>query len=178
MSPYGASKLAGEGYCFAYNAAYGLNTVALRFSNVYGKYSGRKGSVVAQFLRRAIAGESWILNGGGTQTRDFICVDDLVEAIIRATALEKGGELFQIATARETPIAELASIMSAILREDHGIDVRTEQGPPLQGDMPRNFADNSKARRMLGWSPRIALEDGVRETAAWFIAEQGRSPDR
>jgi len=174
MSPYGASKLAGEGYCFAYDAAYGLNTVALRFSNVYGKYSGRKGSVVAHFLRRAVAGESWILNGGGTQTRDFICVDDLVDAIMLAAKLGKGGELFQIATARETSIAELASIMSAVLREEHGIEIKLEQGPALQGDMPRNFADNSKARAMLGWSPRVSLESGIRTTAEWFLADQGQ----
>lgn len=174
MSPYGASKLSGEGYCFAYNAAYGINTIALRFSNVYGKYSGRKGSVVAHFLRRAVAGESWILNGGGAQTRDFICVDDLVEAIVLAAELKQGGELFQIATARETSIAELASIMSAVLREDHGIEIRIEQGPGLRGDMPRNFADNSKARAMLGWSPRFSLESGIRTTADWFLADQGR----
>jgi UDP-glucose 4-epimerase len=174
MSPYGASKLAGEGYCFAYNAAYGLNTVALRFSNVYGKYSGRKGSVVAQFLRRAVAGESWILNGGGAQTRDFIYVEDLVDAIIRAAALGTGGELFQIATARETSVAELASIMSAVLREDHGIEARIEQGAALQGDMPRNFADNSKARRILGWTPRMSVEDGLQETAKWFMENHDR----
>lgn len=171
MSPYGASKMAGEGYCFAYNAAYGLNTAALRFSNVYGRYSGRKGSVVAHFLRRAQAGESWVLNGDGRQTRDFIFVEDLVEAIILCAELERGGELFQISTARETSIAGLAAMMSEILRAEFGIEPRIETGPALTGDMPRNFADNAKAKRVLNWAPRWALEDGIRETAAWFMSQ-------
>lgn len=81
VSPYGASKLAGEGYCSAWFHCYGLETVALRFSNVYGPYSRHKSSVVAKFINAALRGERWTVFGNGEQTRDFLFVEDLVEAI-------------------------------------------------------------------------------------------------
>ena len=88
-SPYGASKLAGEAYCSAFAGSYGLPTVALRFSNVYGPYSYHKGSVVAAFCKRALAGEPLVVYGDGTQTRDFVFVDDLCRGI--AAAVTDGG---------------------------------------------------------------------------------------
>jgi UDP-glucose 4-epimerase len=170
-SPYGVSKLAGESYCRAWHGLHGMTTAALRFSNVYGRYSGRKGSVVALFLRRALAGQPWILNGDGQQTRDFIFADDLVEAILKSAALENAGEVFQISTGRETSIADLAKMMSEILEREAGLRPVVEHGPPLKGEIPRNYADNSKARSILGWQPRVRLEEGVRETANWFLME-------
>ena len=81
VSPYGASKLAGEGYCSAYARCFGIDTVALRFGNVYGPGSGHKSSVVAKFISRALAGETLEIYGDGLQTRDFIYLDDLIEAV-------------------------------------------------------------------------------------------------
>ena len=105
VSPYGASKLAGEGYCSAYYRTYGLETVALRFGNVYGPGSTHKGSVVAKFIRQALAGETLEIYGDGTQTRDFIYVDDLIKAIWQASRVPNiGGEESQIATNRETTL--------------------------------------------------------------------------
>lgn len=83
-SPYGASKLAGEAYCCAYFHCFGVETVVLRFANVYGPYSGHKSSVVAKLIREALRGEAWTLYGDGGQTRDFIFVDDLCSAIAKA----------------------------------------------------------------------------------------------
>ena len=101
VSPYGASKLAGEGYCSAYARSFGLETVALRFGNVYGPYSDRKSSVVAAFIKRALAGEPLEIYGDGSQSRDFIHVDDLVRAIGKAASVpDIGGEVFHIATAQ------------------------------------------------------------------------------
>ena len=95
VSPYGASKLAGEGYCSAYYRSFQVNTVALRFGNVYGPGSMHKSSVVAKFIRLAMAGETLEIYGDGSQTRDFIYIDDLVEALmLAATRAGVGGEVF------------------------------------------------------------------------------------
>ena len=171
ISPYGASKLAGEAYCSAYYHSYGLKTVALRFSNVYGPLSEQKDSVVAKFCRQAIEGDTWVINGDGTQTRDFIFNGDLVDAIVRAAFFDQGGELFQISTGRETSIHELAAMMSELIFEIMGIKVSMRSAKPLKGDMPRNFADNRKARERLGWVPQHDLETGLRKTLLWFARE-------
>ena len=108
VAPYGASKLAGEGYCSAYFQTFGIGTVALRFGNVYGPLSGHKNSVVARFIKRAMDGEVLEIYGDGTQTRDFIFVDDLIRAVrLSATTEGVGGEVFQIATSAETTVQEL-----------------------------------------------------------------------
>src|SRR5262249_16844775 len=109
VSPYGASKLAGEAYCSAYRHSFGIETVALRFGNCYGPLSSHKNSVVAKFIRQALAGQPWEIFGDGCQTRDFIYVQDVTDAIIRAATVEGiGGEVFQIATNSETTVLELA----------------------------------------------------------------------
>ena len=88
VSPYGASKLAGEGYCSAYYRTFGLETVALRFGNVYGPLSGHKNSVIAKFIKKAMNGETLEIYGDGTQTRDFIYIDDLIDAIYKASTIK------------------------------------------------------------------------------------------
>ena len=88
VSPYGASKLAGEGYCSAYNKSFGIDTVMLRFGNVYGPRSLHKSSVVAKFIRQALDGETLEVYGDGTQTRDFIYIDDLVDALILSSHVD------------------------------------------------------------------------------------------
>lgn len=115
-SPYGASKLSGEAYCSAYFHSFGVETVALRFGNVYGPGSGHKSSVVATFIRNALAGEMLEIHGDGRQTRDFIHVEDLSRAIkLAATVPAIGGEVFQIATNVETTIAGILNKMLQIL---------------------------------------------------------------
>src|ERR687894_751298 len=108
VASYGASKLAGEGYCSAYFRTFGVESVALRFGNVYGPLSGHKNSVVARFIKRATSGEVLEIYGDGTQTRDFIFVGDLISAVRLAASVEGvGGEVFQIATSAETTVQEL-----------------------------------------------------------------------
>ena len=177
-SPYGASKLAGEGYCSAYWSSYGLETVALRFGNVYGPHSSHKTSVVASFIRQALAGEPLVINGNGAQTRDFIYVDDLVQAIQQAATMPGiAGHVFQVATARETTVLELARVLVDVLR-DHGVPgVRLRHGPGRQGDVRRNFSDTSKARRMLDWEAQTSLREGLARTVAWFLDREVREPD-
>lgn len=172
-SPYGTSKLAGEGYCSAYFRSFGVETVALRFGNVYGPLSGHKNSAVARFIRRAMSGEVLEVYGDGTQTRDFIYVGDLVRAV-RLAVIAPGvaGETFQIATNTETTVQELIEKLLPAL-SDAGIDeVEIRQAAPRTGDVRRNYSDTSKARRVLGWQAEVGLDEGLRRTVAWFTEQR------
>ena len=175
ISPYGASKLAGEAYCSAYTGAYGLKTVALRFSNVYGPHSYHKGSVVAQFFRNLLRGEPIVIYGNGEQTRDFLYVADLVEAILLADKIEPAGEVFQIASGRETSVRSLVGAMKAML-PDRTFDLRFEPARP--GEILRNYASIEKARRILGFGPKTQLNEGLRKTWQWFISHDHDSASK
>ena len=116
VSPYGASKLAGEGYCSAYYRTFGIDTVMLRFGNVYGPGSLHKSSVVAKFIREALNGETLEIYGDGFQTRDFIYVDDLIDAVMLAVNTPNiGGEAFQIATNKETTVGEMSEELVSVV---------------------------------------------------------------
>jgi UDP-glucose 4-epimerase len=169
VSPYGASKLAGEAYCLAYHGSFGLGTVALRFANVYGPRSGHKTSVVAAFIRDALAGAPLTVYGDGAQTRDFIYVDDLCRAVVAALQSDAAGEIYQIATGVETSINELIDILSEV--SGRRLDVRRQ--PARVGDVARNFSDISKARDQLAWQPSVSLREGLSTTWSWFASETG-----
>lgn len=173
VSPYGASKLAGEGYCSAYWGTFGVQTVALRFGNVYGPGSSHKSSVVAKFLKDALAGSGLEIHGDGTQTRDFIYVDDLTRAIYQAATVPAiAGEIFQIAANTETTVAELAERVLGVL-EQHGVkDVPVRYGETRVGDVKRNYSDTRKARERLGWVPAYTLDEGLHSTLAYFLERQ------
>jgi UDP-glucose 4-epimerase len=176
VSPYGASKLAGEAYCSAYMHSFNIDTVALRFGNCYGPLSSHKSSVVAKFIREAIAGQPWEIFGDGTQTRDFIFVGDIIEAIIRATRVpDIGGEVFQIATNAETTVQELADKLAATLSRNGITPGKTFHAPPRTGDVKRNYSDTRKAKARLGWSTAIALDEGLDLTVKWFLSQRGHS---
>ena len=168
VSPYGASKLAGEGYCSAYFRSFGIQTVCLRFGNVYGPGSIKKSSVVAKFIRQALSGETCVIYGDGTQTRDFLYINDLVRSVLLCMEKDVGGETFQIATGREHTVGEVAELICAALAR-HGVKMNVTHDAPRLGDVKRNFADTSKAGKMLGWSPTMNLEQGIEETINYFI---------
>jgi UDP-glucose 4-epimerase len=170
VSPYGASKLAGEGYCSAYYHSFGIDTVALRFGNVYGPGSVHKSSVVAKFIRLALAGQVLEIYGDGSQTRDFIYIDDLVNAVVlAATRADIGGETFQIASNRETTVGEMAEELVKLLEERGITNIRLVNGQWRVGDVKRNYSDTSKARTRLGWEPGMTLTDGLRLTVDYFL---------
>jgi len=174
VSPYGSSKLAGEGYCSAYFRTFGVETVALRFGNVYGPLSGHKNSAVARFIKRAMDGETLEIYGDGTQTRDFIFIGDLIRAIkLSATVDGVGGEVFQIATSSETSVQELIDKLLPVLADAGMRDVEVRQTAPRLGDVQRNYSDISKADRLLGWRAEVALDEGLRRTVAWFTDPEG-----
>lgn len=166
ISPYGASKLAGEGYCLAFHGSYGLETVVLRFSNLYGPFASHKESVVAQFFKDALKKRRLTIYGDGRQTRDLIHVDDLVQGILLAIENERAaGEIIQLGTGVETSVIELASQVQALVPHE----VELVFNPPRVGDIWRNYSDIEKARRLLSFSPGVALADGLRQTFAWFV---------
>ena len=164
ISPYGASKLAGEAYCLAYHGSWGLGTVGLRFANVYGRYSRHKESVVARFLSDLSTTGRLTIDGDGGQTRDFIYVDDLCRAIVLALESNVGGEIFQVATGVETSILQLA----ALVQEVTALRADVRHSPARGGDIRNSFSSIGKARDMLGWEPHVSLEDGLRLTWEWF----------
>jgi UDP-glucose 4-epimerase len=167
VSPYGASKLAGEAYCQAYAATYGMAACSLRFSNAYGPRSLHKKSVVAAWVRAALAGDPVIIHGDGEQTRDFVYVDDLARAVLAALDAPRevvAGELFQVGTGRETTINELAVALEHAV--GHAIDI--VRGPARAGDILRNVSRVDKARGRLGYRAAVPLEDGLVQTVAWF----------
>jgi UDP-glucose 4-epimerase len=169
VSPYGASKLAGEGYCSAYYRTFGVETIALRFGNVYGPGSGHKNSVVAKFIKQALNGELLEIYGDGKQTRDFIYVDDLIRAIRLVSAKPGiGGETFQIATYKETTVAEIAHAIKEIIEKETDSKVEIVQTAKRLGDVRRNYSDISKAKSMIGYEPQIDLSIGLKNTFEYF----------
>lgn len=164
ISPYGVSKLAGESYCLAYHGAWGLRTVALRLANVYGPFSYHKDSVIARFFKDALASGTIVIDGDGRQTRDFVYVDDVCQAIVRALTSEVSGEVIQIGAGVETDLLTLASWVQAA----RGGMIRIEHSPPRPGDIRNNFSAIRKANRMLEWRPRTTLADGLQRTWRWF----------
>jgi UDP-glucose 4-epimerase len=166
ISPYGASKLAGEGYAYAFSKAYGLRTVALRFANVYGPWSGHKKGAMTLFFRAIHAGEPLVIYGDGNSSRDYTHVDDIALAL--QLALERdvpGGTVLHIASGVETTVAELARLC----REAAGVpDHPVEHRPKRAGEVNRNFATYDLAEQMLGYKPSIDRETGIRLTWQWY----------
>lgn len=165
LSPYGASKATGEAYCSAFHGAYGLEAVAVRFSNAYGPRSAHKSNVIPLFIRRLLEGRELVVYGDGSQTRDFVFVTDLAEGLLRAVEAENvGGEIFQLASGVETSVNELISMLAELSGREP--DVRRE--PPRPGEILRNYSLIDKARQRLGYAPTVSLEDGLRRTYEWF----------
>ncbi len=168
ISPYGASKLAGEAYCQAYYGSFGLKSIVLRFGNVYGPRSTHKNSVVAKFFKRALQGLPLEIYGTGKQTRDFIYTDDLTQAIIKAINSNVAGEIFQIATYKETTVNEIAEKIKGLIERDMGFETKIVNTAPNRGEVMRNYSDISKAKQMLGFEPRYNLDRGLEESLEWF----------
>lgn len=174
VSLYGASKLSGEAYCSAYRYTYGVKTVVLRFSNVYGPGSDHKNSIVANFIKHAMLKEALTIYDDGRQTRDFIHIDDLVHAIICAAKPKVTiiGETFHIATGVETSVSELTYKLCLIMTDLGLGNIKVQHAAPRVGDIQRSFSDVSKTNQMLEWQAQIELSDGLRKTIEWFIQEQ------
>lgn len=164
LAPYGASKLAVEGYLNAFGATYGLKTCSLRFSNIYGPRSFHKGSVVAHFLKRILAGETLTVYGDGTQVRDYLFAPDLVDGIRRA--IEAGAQgVYQLGSGQPTSVNALIEV----IREVTGREVGVDYADFRPGEVHTTWCDVSKARKEFGFDPATPLREGVAETWKWFV---------
>jgi UDP-glucose 4-epimerase len=164
LSPYGASKLAGEGYLHAFRGSYGLDAVALRFGNVYGPQSAHKKGAVTMFIKRSLRGEPLVIYGDGSASRDFIHVRDLCDGILAGLDADRPPAVVHLASGRETPIGELARLILA----STGAEVPIDHRPARTGEVERNVAATTLAAHALGFTARIDLEPGLEETVAWF----------
>lgn len=166
ISPYGASKLSGEGYCCAFSHAYGMSITALRFANVVGPVSWHKKGAVTAFCKAIMENKPITIYGDGTSTRDYLFVEDLCRGIIaalRSPAL--GFHVYHLASGRETSILELAKLIRKVAGEPEHPIVFAEK---RAGEVERNFADFSLAEAELGFSPRVSLEEAVDRTWSWL----------
>ena len=175
LSPYGVSKLAGEHLCGLYAEAYRVPTVSLRYFTVFGPRQ-RPDMAFHRFIRALRAGRPIPVFGDGRQTRDFTFVRDIVDATCRAaTADAAPGDVINVAGGARVELRE------AIRQIEHVTGRRAVWGPapPPAGEMPHTYADIGRARRLLGWTPKTALADGLREEAAWIaeLEEAGRLAD-
>lgn len=171
VNPYGVAKLAIDKYLHAYTIQRGLAACSLRFANAYGPRQGAKGEagVVAIFCRRLARGLAPVINGDGSQTRDFVYVGDLVEGVRRALAREATG-VFNLGTGRETSVLDLARGLCRLA----GIDpARIEHRQAIPGEQRRSVLDPARAAAGLDWRPETGLDRGLAETWAWFRDRTG-----
>jgi UDP-glucose 4-epimerase len=173
LAPYGASKLAAEGYCSAFSGAYGFSATSLRFSNVYGPRSYHKGSVVAHFFKQITAGKELVVYGDGTQTRDYVFVGDLCEGILLAMQSGQSG-VFQLGTGIATTINELIDQFRILLGHEFQINVRYE--PFRAGELRNTWCDIEKSRRAFGYDPQTRIASGLARTWSWFREALPESP--
>jgi nucleoside-diphosphate-sugar epimerase len=169
ISPYGVSKLAAERYCVSFSRVYPLETVALRYFNVFGPNqdpSSQYAAVVPRFITAIGEGRPVPIYGDGEQQRDFTYVANVVEANLLAADAERvSGTIVNVATGRATSVHELADTIGSIL----GTTVERELHPARTGDIRDSYADVARARELLGWEARIGLEDGLRIAAESFL---------
>jgi UDP-glucose 4-epimerase len=157
LSPYGVSKLAGEEYLTAYNRLHGSGHVSLRYGNVYGPRQDPHGEagVVAIFFGRLSAGETPVVFGDGSQTRDYVFVGDVVNATLAAAG--RDGGVFNVGTGVETSVVELLDACKRVA----GVDVQPEFAPARAGELERSVLDPSLAERELGWRAERSLAEGL-----------------
>lgn len=171
LSPYGISKLSGEHYLAYYQRISGIQSVILRYANVYGPRQDPEGEagVVAIFSQKMLNGEQPIINGNGRQTRDFIFVEDVVEANLAVMGQEVQGT-YNVGTGQETSISDLYRLLSELT----GCGWKPLHGPAKKGEQARSVVDPSKLRQELGWEPRISLQDGLKRTVEFFREDLAR----
>lgn len=172
-APYGASKLAGEGYGHAFAGSYGMQVTALRFSNVYGPRSYRKGSAVAHFFKQVLDGKPITVYGDGSQVRDLVFVGDLCRGILQSLDAEVSG-VFQLGSGRPTSINDLLAEMKQVVGMERWPDVRYADW--RAGEVRKTYCDITKSREAFGYEPATALADGLKATWNWFLTQNAEPP--
>lgn len=164
ISPYGISKLVGESYCMKWGEIYELDTLCFRFSNVYGPRQGSagEGGVVSIFMERIMQGEDLVIYGDGEQTRDFIYVEDVADAIFRSSYSSLEG-VYNLSTGQECSVNNLAEVLTDL----HG-SANVVYQSPRTADIKRSVLSNKKIKRDLDWIPLYSYKEGLVKTYQWF----------
>jgi nucleoside-diphosphate-sugar epimerase len=173
LSPYAVSKLAGEHYGQVFCQVYGLETVALRYFNVFGPRqdpTSQYAAVIPTFVTAMLRGEQPVIYGDGEQSRDFSYVTNVVQAnLLAATVPGVGGQVFNIACGQRYTLLELVAAINRIL----GMDVTPVHTAPRVGDVRHSLADIARAREMLGYQAEVEFEEGLRRLSAWYKGHGG-----
>ncbi|CAH0119442.1 MULTISPECIES: NAD-dependent epimerase/dehydratase family protein [unclassified Paenibacillus] len=174
ISPYGTHKWFGEQYCAKWQEMYGLDTLCFRFSNVYGPRQSDtgEGGVISIFLNKLMNGQELVVYGDGGQTRDFIYVEDVADAIYRGAYSDITG-VFNLSTSTETSLNDLIRMLSA---EKQTAGVRYLDA--RKGDIYRSSLDNTRLKRSLDWVPLYSVQEGLQKTIAWFEQRAETGPQR
>lgn len=173
LSPYAVAKLVGEYYCQVFTRVYGLETVALRYFNVFGprqdpgsQYSG----VVSRFISTLLSNEQPVIFGDGEQSRDFTYIDNIVEANMRAATTMKGvGKVINVANGERTTLNELLKELQDLTGTSH---LKAEYRETRIGDVRHSLADTTRAREWLDYKPQVALREGLQQTIQWWAGSR------
>ncbi|HEX4427103.1 MAG TPA: SDR family oxidoreductase [Terriglobales bacterium] len=170
ISPYAVAKLASELYLTSFYRCYGLETVSLRYFNIFGprqdptsQYSG----VLAKFITQMVAGESPTILGDGTQSRDFTYIDNVVKANLlacKAPAAEVAGKVFNVATGTRIDLNETFAVLKKLI----GFKGEVKYGPERAGDVKHSLADLTLSEKHLGYKPQVNFEEGLKRTVEWY----------
>ena len=168
LSPYAVNKLTAEYYCKVFTNVYGLQTVSLRYFNVFGPRqdpTSEYAAVIPKFIRLIADGKSPIIYGDGEQSRDFTYIDNVVQANIKAAEHPDVTGVFNTACGSKMTVNELAMKLMDFI----GKQVEITYEPPRPGDIKHSLADSTKAKQAFGFNPKVSIEEGLKETVAWFL---------
>ncbi len=176
LSPYAITKFVNELYADIFSSAYGLETIGLRYFNVFGRYQDPEGAyaaVIPKFVMQLMAHTSPVINGDGSFSRDFTYIDNVLEANIRALTTanpEAINTVYNVAYGQRTTLNELVHLLKNYLSDyDQKIsDVNITYGPKRNGDIPHSLASIEKARKLLGYDPKFDIKSGLKEAVAWY----------
>ena len=166
VSPYAATKRAGELHAFTYHHLYGIPTTCLRFFTVYGPRQ-RPEMAIHKFVRMALAGEALPFYGDGTTARDYTYIDDIVQGVVAALDRCEGYEIYNLGESETTSLSELVETIGGAL----GVEISLDRQPMQPGDVVITYADVSKAKERLGYAPRVLIPDGVARFVEWYQRE-------
>ena len=174
LSPYAAVKLAGEVYCHAFTATYGLETVAIRYFNVFGPRqdpNSQYSAVIPLFITAILAGRQPVVYGDGLQSRDFTYIDNVVHAnLLAADAPNVAGQMFNAANGMSISLLTLLDVLNRLL----GTDVKPRHDEPRVGDVRESLADITQARECLGYEPQVDFEEGLRRSIDYYRSIAGK----
>jgi nucleoside-diphosphate-sugar epimerase len=172
LAPYAVSKLAAEQYCMVANRVFGVETVALRYFNVFGEHQdpvSGYAAVIPKFIRSMLDGERPTIFGDGETSRDFTHVENVVGAnLAAAVAPAAAGRVMNIAIGNSHTLNELVRTLRELLDSD----IEPEYAPPRPGDVPQSLADVSLARELIGYEPSVGFEEGLERTIAWIVEQR------